>query len=670
MEAREPTWHRRDITGLRALAIVPVVAFHAGATFLPGGFVGVDVFFVISGYLITSLLLREVERTGRVRIGDFWAKRIRRLAPALLVTVAVTLPAAALISSVLAWDQLAAQAVASSVYVANIFFWWRSDGYFDTGSTTSPFLHMWSLGVEEQFYLIWPFIIILTLMAMRRIPFRVRLSIVFGVVFVVSLAWSIYLSPRDPDAAFYLLPTRAWEFAGAGLVALLPLNRLVHGRALPSALAGTGLACIIISVLVFTEEFTYPGAWAVLPVLGTLLILVAGAGDRPHAFAWILQNRFSVWIGQVSYSWYLWHWPLAVFAAAVFQGNQIAVALSALVSLALAAMSFYYVETPLRFKPWLTVSNRRTYLAGMSGTAVILILSASTYVAGGAILRTEPFQTYASAAQTLPTTSCEQAATTGVGEICIDGDADSDTTVALIGDSHAGHWRHEFGQVAQDLKVRLLVRWRSGCPSLQVPMVGSTGETDAECIKFQEGTIKALEELKPDAVIISNAAGYIDVLRGSDHEALPKDQRAVVWEAALRAQINQMEDLDAVVGVIDDNPRMPFNPTECLTRLWTDVADCTATRAESLALIDPLAPVTRAVSQAEGLVEPMSVTDAICGPTECVAATPDGIPVYQDQTHLSRAWTSTQRAAVTAFIHRLLGDGHPFDTGGTVASVP
>jgi len=654
-------WYRRDITGLRSIAIIPVVAFHAGALFLPGGFIGVDVFYVISGFLITTLLVNEAETSGRIRLGTFWAKRVRRLVPALVVVIAVSLPVSALLSSVLSWDDLARQAVASVLYVANILFWRESTSYFDTGSAQSPFLHMWSLGVEEQFYLIWPVLVIGGIwIAARRFRLRSVLTVTFAIVFAGSLALSVFLTPRDPDAAFYLLPTRAWEFAGAGLLALTPTERLVRSRASASIIGVAGLGILMAGMLTISEADLYPGYLALVPFVGTILLIISGAGPssilRP-----VFESRPAVWIGNVSYSWYLWHWPLIVFAAALFPGNPLAMAAAGLLSLGVGAASYYGIERPLRFAPILTRSLPRTYLTGAVATGAVAALAFGVFGAGAAVASAPPYRAYAQAAETLPARDCGDGVVESMkgADVCVLGDPDGTTTIALVGDSHAGHWRAAMTEAARQGGYRLIVRWKSACPSTPVSVADEKGVQDASCGAFREETTRILAAAEPDLVIISNSLGYSGKVLSLGGGHLDLDGEREAWSAALTDQITALRAQGSRVAIVDDNPRFPENPTTCLSRLTATPEGCGSTRAEAFAPLENLGRATADVIAAQHIAPPFSISDLICGPEVCHAVDDEGTPVFQDHTHLSRAWTMKRTPAVLAWLRESLARPAP-----------
>lgn len=343
-----PIKYRPDIDGLRAVAVLAVVLFHAEAGLL-GGYVGVDIFFVISGYLITSIVARQIDR-GNFSLKDFWLRRIKRIAPALIAVVAVTLAIAATFMLPRDFEKLAKSAVAQTVGVSNFYFW-QDTGYFSGAAETKPLLHTWSLAVEEQFYILLP----LVLVYMSRLRRR-RTVGVLATAAAASLAWSIFEVNAAPSTAFFLLPSRAWELLAGSLLAYAPAlstqNRLeagkTHTRFVPEFLALSGLSLILASVVLYTPDTVFPGPHAIAPVLGTCLVIYAGIGQTT------LASRLLSWsplvrIGLISYSLYLWHWPLFAFARYWFHPLPAWLSLSVVAaSFALAVLSYHFIETPFR----------------------------------------------------------------------------------------------------------------------------------------------------------------------------------------------------------------------------------------------------------------------------------------------------------------------------------
>ena len=366
---------RPDIEGLRAVAVVVVVLFHARIAAFAGGFVGVDVFFVLSGFLITRLLLREVATTGTISLRHFWARRARRLLPASCVVVVVTVLASQVLLSPIAQRPLATDAIAASGFVLNFVFASRLGDYFASqlGRTPSPLLHFWSLAVEEQFYLFWP----LALLGLRRRPRRYRrlVTVMMIAVAIVSFWACTWMTRTYPTGAFYLLPARMWELAVGGLVAVGGAAwRLVSPTARAVA-AWVGVAGVATAVVTFDGSIAFPGTAALLPVLGTALIVVSGGSDAaPFAPLVVLRHPALQWIGRRSYAIYLWHWPALVLAEAKWGPLSLGQRFVAIgVALVLAAASLRLVEDPVRHSAWVASRPGRGLALGASLCATALL---------------------------------------------------------------------------------------------------------------------------------------------------------------------------------------------------------------------------------------------------------------------------------------------------------
>ena len=305
--------YRPDIDGLRALAVVFVILYHTGTDIFSGGFVGVDVFFVISGYLITSLIQAELE-SGNFRLRNFWLRRARRILPALLAVMAVSALCFAVIYPPRYYKDFGDSLVAQSLFVSNILFWMES-GYFDTSAGFKPLLHTWSLSVEEQFYLLFPVCLLLLYRYYRNLLLPVIL-----VCSLLSLAFSIWATYAYPAAAFYLLPTRAWELGVGVLLAIIPRSCYSQTRGVNETVCIAGMAAVFYAVFRFSGNTPYPSFNAVLPVAGTAA-LIYGHANSTSLLGRVLSNRALVSVGLASYSLYLWHWPILVLNHWVQQGS-------------------------------------------------------------------------------------------------------------------------------------------------------------------------------------------------------------------------------------------------------------------------------------------------------------------------------------------------------------
>ena len=306
---------RRDIEGMRAVAVLVIVAYHAGVPGFSGGFVGVDVFFVISGYLITGIVVDAAGRHDTGGLAGFWARRVRRLVPGLGLMVAVTLVASALIVAPFDMLELAKEGAASALYFSNILFATTAQNYFASNINKSPFLHTWSLGVEEQFYLVWPLLLLGAIVLGRRMKSLAlrRAGPLLVVILVASFLLNLRWTADNGTWAFFSLPTRAWEFAAGGLLASVRIKQVP--RWWGGLLGWVGLALVTFATVRFTEFTTYPGVNAVVPVAGTVLLVLSGAmvaRDEPTVVMQGLSVPPMQWLGKLSYSWYLWHWPFIV----------------------------------------------------------------------------------------------------------------------------------------------------------------------------------------------------------------------------------------------------------------------------------------------------------------------------------------------------------------------
>jgi peptidoglycan/LPS O-acetylase OafA/YrhL len=456
---------RREIQALRGVAVLVVVVFHLWPGVLPGGFVGVDVFFVISGFLITGQLWREARRCGRVSLSGFWARRAKRILPAALVVLAFCTFATKAIVPETQWDQFFGEIAASTAYVENWHLAGAAVDYQALDDAPSPVRHFWSLSVEEQFYLVWPLLIGLAVLAggRRRIP------LVLGGVTLASLAWSIHKTGSDPAAAYFVTPTRAWEFGVGGLLALAPVRAPSRGLSL------AGLAAIGASVVAFDAGTAFPGVAALLPVAGAAAV-IAGA---------TLALRPLERLGDISYSVYLWHWPLIVFWP---QADRFA-----LLGLTLAAaqLSKVAIEDPARR---LRLAPRWTFVPAAAGTAAVIVLASSgsasldqrverDQVAMKRVLAEKPRCFGADAlargcraprgvvptpivAQDAPNAPCGMLAIEDKIVPCAFGTraARATRTFAVIGDSHASHWRAALRPIAQRERWRGISIARSHCP--------------------------------------------------------------------------------------------------------------------------------------------------------------------------------------------------------------
>lgn len=632
--------HRRDIQGLRAVAVGLVIAYHVGVPGVTGGFIGVDVFFVISGFLITRHLLDEQRATGRIRLAAFFARRARRILPAALVVAVLTLGASALLLPPTRLATVAGDALASILFVPNVLFAARGADYL-TSTVPSPFQHYWSLGVEEQFYLIWPVLLIVAgLIARRRGP-----AIAIAAVAVVSLAAAAVLLPLEPTATFYLLPTRAWEFAVGGLVSVLLAARPDWAPAgLRAALGWLGLAAIVGSALLIGATTPFPGLSALPAVLGTALIIATGGRDRPSALDRVLGWGPLTVVGLLSYSLYLVHWPAIELATEVLGGTPPALvrALIVVASVGAAAVLWAMVERPMlrrgirRPGRWIVVSLSAVAVAAGLTLGVGLLAAAAPTSSDRAAGEASPRE---------PTpfvpTDLTPSLEAGAGDLpaiyangchvpigvegwldCRVGDADVPLTVALFGDSHAALWYPALESLAQDgvLQVRSLTK--SACHAMDFTTLRN-GSEDPTCAPWRAAVTAELLANPPDLVIIANSTE-----QATDAATLDR------WTGAAAPLVAALAEVTTVV-VLEDTPFLTRDPIACLGANLDDTTPCRSPVAD--VTNGAVASLLRAETIANGGVW-VPTLDLVC-PEGLCSPILGATLVYRDDNHLTATFS-------------------------------
>ena len=537
-----------QIQGLRALAAIVVTLFHA--RFVPGGFIGVDIFYVISGYLITGLILREIENTGGLKLGSFYRRRIKRLLPASLFVLISTAILGWLLLPDITRRALGRDLLAAATYLSNyLFAWWEND-YQNLNATPSPFIHYWSLAVEEQFYLFWPIFIIFLARGGRV---RIRAGILFITIF--SLALSIYQVQTAPIWAFYSLSTRAWELGIGALLLFMPKDFIRH-RALP----WIALTCLVFASFNYNDGTAFPGLNAIAPVLSTA-ILIASIGRWPPILNDLANNKISQWLGKISYPLYLWHWPALVLPSAAL-GRPLsiierceAIALTVL----LAHLTNKYIEDPLRYAK---ISPNRLYKYTAGATSASIALGLVIISTSSTIITTRgpnPYRfdlTQVIAKPAVYGDDCQ----VNYGEVdsglCTYGDAKSKTTIVLYGDSHASQWFPALEELARERDLRLISLTKSACPAVHAPRPDQGAFKERHCKKWRENSLARIKEIKPLAVITSNFAYFTPRANYSD--------RAKWWRDGQRQLLGNLRGNTEYIIYISDTPRPKLDIPSCL----------------------------------------------------------------------------------------------------------
>jgi peptidoglycan/LPS O-acetylase OafA/YrhL len=614
--ASAPAGFRGDIQGLRAFAVVAVILNHL-FDWPSGGFVGVDVFFVLSGYLITGLLLREQSRTGTISFRNFYVRRLRRIAPAAVLVLLVTSLAAYLLYTSSRFTSTVVDAIWSFFFAGNWRFASSGTDYFQSAGALSPLQHYWSLGVEEQFYLVWPALILFAFYFarfVRRPGFRSRAVVfcVIAVVTVASLAWASIQLNSEPTVAYFSTFTRAWEL---GVGALLATGSgMIHDR-LPAAIRPgliiVGLVGILVSFWLVPGGAALNAAWLLLPVLSTAMIVGAGAGVTSRAIV-VLTNPVAQYVGRISYSLYLWHLPVIVLLAVIVPADSIVYVVLALVlTFALSAASFRFVEDPIRRSTWLearrmgTQQKRRgsgsrrssrstmTVVGASAAGLVAVFLVVAAFVPGGTndtpstvasngdavtpadIDTALKISTWPEAELTEKYLSSLQASDVRSKECfnnfdqtdkaCTYGES-SDLSVALIGDSIAMSWAPAVRAALPGAKLTTFGKF--SCPFVDILVSTSRGPEYNSCLTYHKWVYGQLEELKPDLVIVSTADFQLAKLSSGANNKKSK----VEWADAMQPTLDTLTAGGASVVVLS-NPPPTKSIVDCATALNSPL-DC------------------------------------------------------------------------------------------------
>ena len=637
---------RPDIEGLRAVAILLVVLSHAGIGAVAGGYVGVDVFFVLSGFLITSLLLREVAATGRISIRRFYARRALRLLPASTLVLICTLVAAHFWLSPLLAGEFARDAIAAAGYVSNLMFAHRGTLYLAADVPPSPFQHFWSLAVEEQFYLAWPLLIIgATVLGRRRL-----LGYALTALAAISLVLSATETHRSAPWAYFGTHTRAWELAVGALLALNAGRVARLPRRLAGLLGWAGLAAILLAAVRYDDGTAYPGLYSALPVLGSAAV-VAG-GNRA------LAARPMTAIGRLSYGWYLWHWPVLIIGpvALGIPGTTAQRLLLAAGALGLAWLSLRLVENPIRYGRKLR--SRPRYGLGLGAamfgcvTAVALVTYAfppaishgaaaaplslspqhpevlARAIATGTALRVLPSNLTPSltgVAADLPAVyrdGCHaDPPAKAVTRDCAYGDLVSSRTVVLFGDSHAAQWFPALQRLSLERHWRLVSLTKSGCTAADATIwIASLQRPYTECDSWRRSAIARIGALRPSLVVVASTYVY----RLTDPSA--------TWPAAWSRTLAELA--PAPVAMLADTPTMNVHVPECLSRHPGTPSACN--RSADASLREAQRRVV--LGTGGGRVTVVDPIPWLCSTTCPVVL--GNLLVYRDSTHLTTAMSA------------------------------
>lgn len=679
--------HRFDIEGLRAIAVIAVLLFHFGVPGTHGGYVGVDVFFVISGFLITALLLREKEATGTISLRDFYARRIRRLLPVSFVVIAITAVAGIIWLSPARLDDFAQEIVAAALFFPNMLFASRGANYLQSQLQPSPLQHFWSLAVEEQFYVIWPALIVLV--TRGRTLVRQRVFLLVSSVIVASFVMSVAFTTTQPSWSYFGLHTRAWELGvGALLAVLWPFFASRAGLVRPW-LGWVGIALIVFSVITFNGATIFPGYLALLPVIGTALIIISGRAQaastmHPLSVHRILSLRPLQYIGARSYTLYVWHWPPLIIVEAS-RGDSLTVSnrlwILAVVLIA-TEITHRLLENPVRRSQFLVLRPQLTLNIGaFLILAGVLVGAAAAYIqpnqSTGVVVTTPTLVTTTTVATTATSTTlitpsgpqpismvrdsaptaviqglslsvapdnldpptnkaetntnltydndCHQFFKETIKKDCIFGDPTGEITVALYGDSHAAQWFSPLNEIAIANKWRLIALTQGGCTPIELSIYNvQNNGVYRHCTPWRKNALQYMKDEGVDFVITGQYVRYRDANTGGIVSS--RQWRLGYTELVQTLRASSMEPI-----LFGDTPDIPGVPPECIASNRRNVSQCVATlnRSTLVDVMDALRKVAR--DEKVSMIDPQKW---LCHNNLCPVIV-GNISVYRDDNHIS-----------------------------------
>ena len=683
---------RGDIQGLRGVAVALVVLFHAGVPGFKGGFVGVDIFFVLSGFLITGNLLREIKATGRIKFRDFYARRIRRLLPASIFVLLVTLIVVAIWFPPLLLPGVAVDISSVGLYVSNLDFAIRATDYFASSVIPSPVLHFWSLGVEEQFYLFWPLFMALATIRKKRPAFKVL--VLSLVVFTSSLAFANWLLPRNQPWAFFSIPTRAWELILGAILACVVQSATKLPRIVAGLVGVVGLGMVLYSGVTQNDPLKFPGNSALTPTVGALLIILAGSISTITIPSKVLSIKPLQELGKVSYSLYLWHWPVLVIPQ-VIAGSHLVLTeriLLALLSVVLAALTEKFIERPFRHGFLISMKPLRNIaIAGIVASLLAVTAFGADYAATGdlrnkhstssaadqrnyidsLIIKSTPLNTVPARPATVdfpvPATlepdllnakndraityadRCHtQENLAPSTKPCLYGDITSNTTVVLFGDSHALSWFPAMNEVAKENKWKLLSLTMSACTPADIPAYNpGTASLMQNCPIWRSASITKIIATHPYLILVTGTSGFATAVNGKE---VAGDTRTAMYVAGMKRTIAQLKTSGAKVVMMSDTPALAQDPLVCLSEHPNSTLACSTPVAQAISN-NWIAVETRiASSAAVPLIKPQMW---VC-PTDPCPVVIGKILTYFDIGHLTATFSQALAGQLKAAIDTAL----------------
>jgi peptidoglycan/LPS O-acetylase OafA/YrhL len=628
---------RYDIEGLRAIAVLAVMGFHFGFSWLHGGFVGVDIFFVISGYLITGMLVDELKKSHHIDLPRFYGRRARRLLPALLLVTTVTIACGTVILSPTQQFATDRAALASSLYVSNFWFLWQWFDYFAPDNAQNPFLHTWTLSVEEQFYLLWPILLLISCSKSRP---RL-LAIAIAATTIASFILCLWLTHAKQVWAFYASPARAWEFGLGGLASLAPVTRWARNSNMAPSIGWLGILLLLISFIVIDEDISFPGFVALLPAGATVFVLISGASEKSGGPALVLRTGPFQWFGRLSYSIYLWHWPIIVYALDIYPSLSAWGRLAcATLTAVCAAASYRILEYPIRSNAWLAARPTRSIATGAAISVTGVIAASGTAILIH-YLASSPAQNLISDVTSRLSTATIQKCLLNFTETkpitCTFGLASSPKTFVLFGDSHADEWSTPLADLADREGWRMLTYLKASCSVADIAIYNiRLHRISSECKNWRSQALDAIIKANPAAVIIAEfSIGYI---RGPLSSLGKHAVDLATWASGLERSLRTLHAAGIPIILLRDSPTPGRDMRDCLSyAVWRGLSESRCATSRSAALNITLTNAERTIAGAVPGIRFVDLSSKFCDQTICPAIR-EGTIVYRDAHHLTTSY--------------------------------
>ncbi|MBV1871145.1 MAG: acyltransferase [Gammaproteobacteria bacterium] len=649
---------RRDLQGLRAVAVLLVIIAHSELGILEGGFVGVDVFFVLSGYLITGMLISELILSQRISLARFYSHRLKRLLPALVVMVVVISVASLFVLSNYEMGKQLASAPYVLSWVSNIYFFLVEIEYFDELSSKDLFLHTWSLGVEEQFYLVWPLMLFVLYKVSNLFVFRFtgRLYIIFIsliLIFFISLCLSAFWTSVNPRFAFYSMFSRAWQFSLGGIGYFVVRKGIYvpsSFRKLSALVPLTGLVLVVGSALVLHPRLQYPGFWALLPSFGAFLVIVSPSLPSYRSFS-LLDHPVFVWLGNVSYSLYLWHWPIFILGFSLGLGGGI-VSTAGLIVLIflLAGISYRYIELPFWKGRFSEVDSKVSLLISLVIMAgMIAVANFGLRQLTMAHSMNDVSSSWRNDVPTLYKLSCDTWVSDSAVEPCIFGASTAEKTVVLLGDSIGIQWFSVVQAIFKEPEWRVVVITKSSCPMIDEDYFYQfIGKVFTVCSEWRASVLDELDRLKPDIVVMGSAGAY-----GFNEKQ---------WVEGSSRIFKRVGSAAGFVLVIPPTPTLGFDGPGCVLRHLSRSGKINSNRCLAkgrLKHVDAIGGFLSSSARHFSNIFVLNLNDLVCPEKICRAATADGAVVFRDSQHLTNSFVKSKVSIVSRRIDEMLGNGSP-----------